>query len=192
MTDQAWYRDPRVLATRPLEFFPMRGMTAAERLNSMVRFVVYAAGALAAYRGDADALWLGLAAALVLSLLFAAPAPAAVESTTSRYANVPDPADPVAFKECTPPTPANPFMNVLTSEYAADKPAACAVSAQTLERSQTYFEQGLPREISDVYRNRASDRQFVTMPVSGNNGTPDTLAFRNYLFSQLAKGPKCK
>ena len=193
MTDQAWYRDPRILVARPLEFFPTRGMTAAERLNSMVRFVAYAAAALAAYQSDPAALWLGLAVVLVVSLLFSAPP--GVSGTAARQQRRPGGdgyVSPAAFKECTPPPAANPFMNVLTNEYAADKPAACAVTAASLERSQMYFEQGLPREISDVYRNRASDRQFVTMPVSGGNGTPDTLAFRNYLFSQLAKGPKCK
>lgn len=177
--DAPWYRDPHALFARPLEFFPARGMTPAERLNSIVRFVAYVSIAIAAYRSDASALGIGLAVALVISVVFSVP--------PVKYTKVKDVPTPKKAPKCTLPSADNPFMNVLTSEYNDDKAAACEVTSDTLAMSQRYFDAGLPREISDVYRNRASDRQFVTMPVSGNNGTPDTLAFRNYLFSNESK-----
>jgi len=184
--DAPWYRDPRIISTRPLEFFPARGMSAAERLNGMTRFVLYASIGLAAYRNDWAPLGWGLLVIVILSLVTQIPVP----KKAVAYCETSDPVSKSAC--CTRPVPDNPFMNVLTNEYAASKPAACATTTQTLQQSQAYFDVNLPREISDVYRNRASDRQFVTMPATGNNGTPDTLAFRNYLFSQLVKGPKCK
>jgi hypothetical protein len=61
-----------------------------------------------------------------------------------------------------------------------------------LDKSNAYFDKGLSREITDVYHKKASDRQFVTMPATGDSGNPDTLAFRNFLYSETAKGPKCK
>jgi|APGre2960657444_1045066.scaffolds.fasta_scaffold05228_8 hypothetical protein len=177
-SDAPWYRDPHALFARPLEFFPARGMTHAERLNSMARFVAYVSIAIALYRSDASALGIGLAVVVALSVAFGSPVKAKpLRSVT--HAREP--------AKCTLPTADNPFMNVLTSEYNANKAEACETTTDTLALSQRYFDAGLPREISDVYRNRASDRQFVTMPVSGSNGTPDTLAFRNYLFSNESK-----
>lgn len=185
MTSNPWYTSPGVIVKKPLEFFPARGMSPAERLNSMVRFVMYATIAISYYRGDPVILGMGLAAILVLSIVFAVP-----EVMTKKY----DSGTPgyVQEKKCTAPTEDNPFMNVLAHEFGKNKPTACPTTTATLTQSNTYFDQGLPREISDVYHNRASDRQFLTMPVAGNNGTPDTLAFRNFLYSKTSKGPKCK
>ena len=175
-TDAPWYRDPHALFARPLEFFPARGMTPAERLNSMVRFVAYVSAAIASYRSDASALGIGLAVVLAISVVFSVPT---VKENAAKVKVIPAPKK----AKCTLPSADNPFMNVLTSEYNDDKAEACEITSDTLAMSQRYFDAGLPREISDVYRNRASDRQFVTMPVSGNNGTPDTLAFRNFLYT---------
>ena len=175
MNDPAWYDDPRVLANRPLEFFPARGMTPAERLNSMVRFVAYASVGIAIYRNDPHSLLIGAVVIVVISTLRGVSSRPA-NKTTTRGTYYSGPA------ECTVPTPDNPFANVLASEYMENKPAACRVTTETMNASQAYFDRGLIREISDVYKNRASDRQFVTMPATGDNGTPDTLAFRNYLY----------
>lgn len=172
MNDPAWYRTPSVLLKRPLEFFPARSMSPAERLNSMVRFVLYASAAIAAYRQDVSILGIGCIIIFVLSIVFSVPDVAPCKLTNS------------CTPKCTAPTPSNPFMNVLTNEFSTNKPDSCGVTTETMKQAQAYFDAGLPREISDVYHNRASDRQFITMPVSGNNGTPDTLAFRNYLYSR--------
>lgn len=175
MTDPAWYDDPRVLANRPLEFFPARGMTPSERLNSMVRFVAYACIGIAIYRNDPHSLLVGAVVIVVISTLMGVSSRPR-DTTTTRGTDYSGPG------ACTRPTPNNPFANVLASEYMENKPAACRVTTASINASQAYFDRGLPREISDVYKNRASDRQFVTMPATGDNGTPDTLAFRNYLF----------
>ena len=185
-SNHPWYHFPSVLVQRPLEFFPARGMTPAERLNSIVRFVLYAAAAIAFYRSDWMVFGLGLCVVFVVSIVFSVPC------TTPACKQKEEHKDPSDRVKCTKPTEDNPFMNVLAHEYGSNKPPACATTATTMCESNKHFDKGLPREISDVYHNRASERQFVTMPVSGNNGTPDTLAFRNYLFSEMAKGPKCK
>jgi hypothetical protein len=173
--DEPWYRQPSILARRPLDFFPTRDASDAERLNAMVRFTAYATLAVAMYRGAADAravISVGLLVALVLTLLYS--------SRDGFSGGRPQGSSGSVEARCTEPTAANPFMNVLTTEYALDKPTACGPIDNDM--SQAYFDKGLPREISDVYHNRASDRQFVTMPVSGAHGVPDTLAFRNYLY----------
>ena len=82
-------------------------------------------------------------------------------------------------------------MNVLPTEFGKQKPVACEQTPCIARQIEDVYEPQVIREITDVYKNRASDRQFYTMPVTGN-GTPDTLAFRNFLFSQVSKGTRCK
>jgi hypothetical protein len=183
----SWYTHPAVLFERPLDFFPNRGMTPEERLNSMVRFVLYASIAVSAYNADPMMLALGVCIIIALSLVDATRVKEKIVSTPRGH-----PEDDIQEPRCTAPTEDNPFMNVLPHEFASNKPAACRITESTMKKTNDYFDRGLHREITDVYHKRASDRQFVTMPASGDNGTPDTLAFRNFLFSETAKGPKCK
>ena len=51
--DPAWYTDVRVLPRRAVDFFPAKGQSPEERLNTLVRLVAYVAIAIAAYRGAA-------------------------------------------------------------------------------------------------------------------------------------------
>jgi hypothetical protein len=148
---------------RPLEFFPSRDATDAERLDAVIRFVVYASVAVSVYRQDVVAMLAGIA--VIGSILVLFPGGEGMFGGSGKK-NV--------------PTPDNPFTNVLANEYSTSK-----ARPSSTHLAQVYFDRGLPREISDVYHKRASDRQFVTMPVTDN--IPDTLAFRNFLYGPLKK-----
>lgn len=176
-----WYTDPACLVTQWTEFFPARGMTPAETLNAVVRFVVYSTLMISLYRNEYTPLVVGAAVILVVSAVYAPRMHVHVATTTHSHRKK---------ETCTAPTPDNPFMNVLAHEYSKDKPAACAPSMAQDKRVNDLFEDGLIREVSDPYKKRASDRQFITMPVSSS--IPDTRAFSNYLFSETVRGPKCK
>ena len=186
----SWYNEPSILFERPLDFFPSRGMTPEERLNSVVRFVLYASIAVSLYKSDPTMFGIGVCIVLALSLVNSRCYVKESDTTTDECEAHAD--RDIRTPKCTVPTEDNPFMNVLPHEFASNKPAACRLTNATLDKSDAYFDKGLPREISDVYRKKASDRQFMTMPATGNNGNPDTLAFRNYLYSETIKGPKCK
>lgn len=179
-----WYKEPKCLITQWKEFFPARGMSPAETLNALVRFVMYACVLVSVYRNDATPLLIGGAVSLVLTLIYAPrlhnskPHPSS-QTHTHRKEQL-----------CTAPTNDNPFMNVLPHEYHSDKPEACPRNPEQDKQVTQEFERGLIREVSDVYKKRASDRQFITMPVTSS--IPDTRAFSNYLFSETVQGPKCK
>ena len=186
--DRPWYVDPSVLFKRPLEFFPSRGMQPQEHLNAIVRFIIYASIATTLYQNMVTPLLFGGICVIVVSLLYSA------RRIGYRHGN-----DPRHVRmhsrgkrdDCTEPTEDNPFMNTLPHEFGQDKPLACPQTPCIEKTINKHFDSHVIREVSDVYKKRASDRQFVTMPVTGN-GTPDTFAFRNYLFSQVAKGTRCK
>jgi len=188
--DPVWYRAPTVVLQRPLEFFPSRGMTPTERLNAMVRFILYGSVLVALYRNDATVLGIGLVVTLVLTLVHMMSHKARKGQEEYDSHSIGDNARE-GLTKCTAPTKENPFMNTLTNEFSTNKKPPCPQTPCIEKKTQDAFEEGLVRELSDVYNKRASDRQFYTTPVTGN-GTPDTQAFRNYLFSETVKGPKCK
>lgn len=170
--DAPWTRDPAVLWRRPAEFFPARDMAPAERLNALVRFILYATAMVAALRyARGQPMGRVLAAGAAAVLVASAVAGGGGGDGTSTGAGPRD-------VRCTRPTPDNPFMNRMPGD-PPDKPPPC----DDPEGTARAFEHGLVREVSDVYKNRASDRQFATVLAM-----PDTGAFANFLFPNTAKG----
>ena len=179
---QPWYKEPICLFSNWKEFFPTRGMSAADTLNALVRFVMYSCTLIALYQNDFTPLAIGVLVILIITAVY----------VPNMHAHRPTPTHRHSHKEpmCTKPTSDNPFMNVLPHEYTSNKSKACPrTPAQDREVSDK-FEEGLIREVSDVYKKRASDRQFITMQVTSS--IPDTQAFSNFLFSETVKGTKCK
>lgn len=177
-----WYSNPSCLFLDWTVFFPRRGMTPADFLNASVRFILYASILIAVYRNEYMPFVYGILIIGLLSIIYA----------PKMHHHDPAPTHTHAQKDnfCTRPSKTNPFMNVLPHEFTKDKPAACPSTPDQDDEVNTYFEHGLVREISDPYKKRASDRQFMTMPVTSS--IPDTQAFRNYVFENTADGPRCK
>jgi hypothetical protein len=68
---------------------------------------------------------------------------------------------------CQTPTPNNPFMNVLITDYTENpnRPPACNHN-DPVAKDQTgkYFDYNLYKDVEDVWEKRNSQREFVTMP----------------------------
>jgi hypothetical protein len=181
-----------VLWRRPLEIFPSRDQTSSERVNALVRFALYAAIAVAAF-GDVPsgrAIGVGLAVGLIITIIASSgsddddDADAAGCGHTGKKKKSRCGAGKRVASDCRRPTRDNPFMNAPPTDFGSST-TACRY-ADVKDEIGANFERGLVREVTDVYKNRASDRQFVTMPVT--NGIPDTQAFRNFLFSGTSAG----
>lgn len=86
---------------------------------------------------------------------------------------------------CQRPTRDNPFANRLIGD-PVDRLPACKYE-DVKDEVEAAFDYGLPREFTDIYRTGASDRQFMTMPVT--DIVPDTIAFANFLYG---RGLTCK
>lgn len=178
MSDSLWPRDVPALWRRPIEFFPTRDQSPEERVNAMVRFVMYSAVAIALFgRADpAKTIGFGLLLSVVITIV------------GSRESRRPPPKksamkSSATTSTCRGPTRDNPFMHTPVTEFGAPGQRACRFK-DVADEVQDKFEHGLVREVTDVYHNRASDRQFVPVPVPDN--IPDTLAFRNYVYSTTA------
>lgn len=174
--DKAWYRDVSVLWRHPTEFFPGPDQSSEERINALVRLLLYVSIAAFAYNRNAKTLVLGGAAIAVVSLAFsgAEPFPHAevIQTAESR---------PGA---CTAPTKDNPFANMLLSDLAKDpnRSAACPYDS-VKDDIRKHFNDGLIRNALDVYENENSQRQWYTMPVT--NGIPDTGKFADFCYGNM-------
>lgn len=175
--DALWLDDVHVLPARWQEFFPSADQTPAERANALVRLVAYASLAAFAWNRSARSLVLGGAVIAVVSLAArgreAYPAPAVATAATG-----PD--------GCVRPTRDNPFANQLVTDIGKGRAPACAYDG-VKDEVRASFNDGLFRDALDVYEVGNSQRQFVTMPVSGD--IPDTAAFARFLYGNA---PSCK
>ena len=186
MAEPIWYHNPRVLVTGWRGFFPSRDMSPTERVNSFVRLFLYVSIALALYSRKPMYLVAGMAASSIVSLAYSSGAAGAQE--TADYENEPVGRRPSSVaagpQRCTRPTKENPFANMMLSDLAddPDRSAACAYDDVKYE-IRDHFNDGLPRNITDVYEKENSQRQYMTMPVT--RAIADTKAFAEFAYGSL-------
>lgn len=69
-SDAVWYNDVRALVRRPSEFFPMRDQSPEERVNAIVRLIVYCTAAVVVYRRKWKYVLFGLGAVALVSMAY--------------------------------------------------------------------------------------------------------------------------
>ena len=187
MAEPIWYQNPRVLVTGWRGFFPSRDMSPTERVNSFVRLFLYVSIALSLYSRKPMYLVAGLAASSVVSLAYSSSS-AAASNGDAAYGGEPVGQRPRSVaagpQRCTRPTKENPFANMMLSDLAddPDRPGACAYD-DVKDEIRDYFNDGLPRNITDVYGKENSQRQYMTMPVT--RAVADTKAFAEFAYGSL-------
>ena len=176
--DKIWYDDLSALPRRPLEFFPSTSHTTAEQTNALVRLTLYSTVALGAYTGSTRTLWAGLGLVIVLTLLY--------RGRGGKYAGL-----NTVFgtkPSCRAPTRENPFANMLVSEYGKDLPPPPCEYDDVKKETEEFFDNGLFKDIDDVFNVNNSQRQFNTVPNGGR--PPDLVAFAQFLGKDMQG--KCK
>lgn len=171
--DNIWYEDVRVLPARWGEFFPTASQTPSERVNALVRLVLYATVAAFAYNREPRTLVFGAGVVAVVSFAFGH---RREEGYPTPLAGAPDP------PQCTPPTKDNPFANVLLTDLSKPRPPACKYDA-VKDSVRSNFNDGLFRNATDVYERENSQHQYYTMPVT--TAIPDTGAFADFLYGGM-------
>jgi hypothetical protein len=168
------------------QFVPNATMTQPEQLNALLRLSIYFSLATFVFRGDPRIFVVPIAmAALTMMALHGRPR----KESFVRQPHAAAGEAPTRMEKCTPPTVDNPFMNVSSAEYGqGDRPLACdPLRPATKRRIAKAFEEGLVRDVGDVYAKQASDRQFYTNPVT--TVVNDQEAFAKWLYTT---GPTCK
>lgn len=167
--EQIWYKDVRVLVKNPTSFWPHRDQTPNEQVNSIIRLLIYITLGAFAYNHKAGTLFAGLALVGIVSLVARGKNVYKLAGLAGGYT-----------KECRQPTRDNPFMNRLVSEYQKPNPKPPCDPDSVDPQIRNTFNEGLPRNLEDIYERENSQRQFYT--VINGGAPPDTKAFANFLY----------
>ena len=161
MFDLFWKDDISILynVDRLTEFFPSSDMNFDEKLNALVRLCTYAGVLLYLYHRNKDYLYLPIimmGASLFLHKMSS-------YERNEHFQIVKKNVDPKKF---TLPTVNNPFMNYnVMSNNVNKKPAADIESVK--QDINNKFDEGLYKNVDDVFDKTHSNRQYFTMPWTG-------------------------
>ena len=188
-TERIWYDDLHGFINNQNYYIilPSQYMTIEEKLNATFRFFLYLGVILAILKQNYKYLFFGIIAALLSVLLYQH------EQNSRRWAEnflQKQDLDIVDNQVCVRSTIDNPFMNptVVDIEENPDRPPACSLENDRVQHVvEDNFEARLFRDVSDLYGNQSSQRQFYTLP---NTMIPnDQTGFAKWCFGT---GASCK
>lgn len=166
---------------------PLDSMPMDEKLNAIMRLTLYVSLILSIIKANANYMFIAIITALLTVAI----------NETNRNAKVrqeqylqSEALDIVDNRVCALSTVENPFMNVLVTDYGTgkDRPAACNVLDKKVQKKmETNFNAKIYRDVSDIYSNMSSQREFYTMP---NTSIPNNAeSFAEFCYGT---GPTCK
>ena len=178
VSDPFWADNPSILfdMNRLVEFFPTTDMNTTEKLNALARFFIYMSFLLFIIYHNFTVFFIALIAMTIIYVIYYNEAKKKIETQEQFNDQIKkelgvDPETPIAVMEngdvCQKPTPMNPFMNVLISDYTdnPNRPPACPYNdKKTKEAMNQYFNYNLYKDVEDVWDRRNSQREYVTMP----------------------------
>lgn len=161
-SDPFWLYEPSILINenRITEIMPSSDMSTIEKLNSIARLSIYVGILISLYKNDTSFLMYTL---IVLGYTIFMDYNNIEEMREYSLGKIDNKLD----SNKTLPTPENPFMNVLMTDYTDNpkrKEANILAAEETKEIVEDYFNQGLYKDVSDIFGRRNSQRQFYTMP----------------------------
>lgn len=192
MDEQVWFDNPKELfrSDKIFKFWPTAHQTAAQRVNTTTRFVLYAGSVLYLIRRDIRILVLSLMVVGVIYALYKA-------DMVREGQMVPVMSNDYNYSpNCQAPTADNPMGNVLISDigHRPDRPPACEYST-VRPLVKKYMEDTIPydcgrsRCAKPEIQRKAAARQFVTGPVTTIPG--DQTAFAEWCYGKKFS-PMCR
>lgn len=183
-----WYEDPVGFMSKLEDwytFIPLPSMTLAEKLNAILRFAIYYAILILAFKGSVKAIFVVF---FVMAVTFFVHH---VDSTQHR--DMVDAmnkegleTDPQTRKVCRAPTLENPFMNVIhTNDDKMKNVPACDITRPAIEKrvERLFDDPAIYGEHGgkDVFGRNIAERAFYTAPASTIPN--DQRAFANWLYN---------
>ena len=194
MTEKIWYADVLKFITPEnyMNFFPRDDMSTEEKINSVMRFMLYFSVVLYVFNRSVRIFYILALCGLLSYVVSEMNLDGLGRTKREKYIN--DSLEERRTRRnrrCTKPSKLNPFMNVLMTDYKdnVDRPKACDVDSERVKTSmKTNFEHDLYRNVDDVFDRNYSYRQFYTTP---NTTIPnDQEAFAKWLY--LNEEDTCK
>jgi hypothetical protein len=172
VSDPFFTQRPSILweRNRLVEFVPRPDMTKDEKLNAVGRGFIYLGSLLAIIYRNLNAIYITLIGLAVLWLV---------------HDHYPDPLKQQGgntspdTRPLDSPSPDNPFMNVLLSDYVGNpykKPAADLDQPETQAAINKQFNAGLYRDVDDLWDKANSQRQYYAAPSTTIPNDQDSFA----------------
>ena len=187
--EQIWYNDPKHFITQKnfVAFFPQPSQTFAEQLNALMRLSIYFSLIVLLLKKDVNILFVVLFAGILTYFLYAMDTKNKLNE--KMFLDEKNLYKDAKTKElCYKPTKDNPFGNILTSDYKHDpnRAPACDITRRDVKRQvDTYFDEGLYKDVGDLFSKQSSQRQFVTNP--STTIPNDRGAFAQFLYGNVNK-----
>jgi hypothetical protein len=158
MNDPIWFKNLEILFTpsRLIEFVIIDDMNFNEKLNAILRFSIYSALLLFAFKRNAKVLLFPIFVAGLTMYL-------------AKYQPKDDKdIENMDIVKCTMPTKKNPYMNTLISDYdTPDRPRACNINDPAVQAEvDKFMNHNQYRNANDLYNQNDFGRQFYTNPVT--------------------------
>lgn len=178
INDLFWGNNPSILLdpARMVEFFPTTDMSNTEKLNAITRFLIYISIVLFVIYRNYNLFFIAIVGASIIYIIEYNEVKRQIttqeqfDDKIKEVLNI-SKETPIKVDEsgniCQKPTPNNPFMNVLITDYTdnPNRPPACAYNDEkTKEETEKYFNHNLYKDVDDVWNTRNSQREFTTMP----------------------------
>ena len=186
-----WYKNITqfINSNNYYQIIPASSMSLESKMNALVRLFVYIGIILAIIKMDYTFLFIGIIAALVSIVLYNYEMNNV--SKVEKFLNEKN-VTVLDNKVCQISTVDNPFINPSLIDYGrnSDKSeiGACDITNPSVYQSiDNNFNAKLFRNVSDIYNNQSSQRQFYTVPVTTMPN--DQKAFAEWLYKTP---PTCK
>lgn len=178
INDLFWIDDPKILydTSRLIEFFPTSDMNTNEKLNALTRFFIYISVLLFIIYHNYKVFFIAIVASIIIYIVYYNEDKKQIQDQEEFEDKIKNDLNisketPIKVNEvgdvCQLPTPNNPFMNVLMTDYTdnPNRPPACPYNdEQAKESTEKYFDHNLYKDVEDVWGRRNSQREYVTMP----------------------------
>jgi hypothetical protein len=176
---ESWTMKPSVLFAKEnlSHFIPSSEMTFVEKINAITRFSIYAAIILFLLHGDLFIFFVPIIG--MLFIYFVISQSQHMESLKEDFGNV-------KKNAYTEPSNDNPFMNSLPFDNP-NRLKAHPPTTSTKAKIEKSFDFNLYKDVTDVYGNNNSQRQYYTMPSTTTPNAQDEFA--SWLYN---KGPSHK
>ena len=190
--ERIWYRDPRGFfkEERLTHIIPEANTSLDAQLNAIMRFALYLAVFVALYRRSMmPALTILLVAGVVtFSIHYAEGQRSTVDR--ERMESLDIQIDPASRKLCTKPTPDNPYMNFMLSDYSRfpERPGACDITRKDVrDKVDDLANHNLYQDSDDIYGRRVgSSWQFMTN--ASTQAMTDQSEFARWLYQPAPGG----
>ncbi len=183
--EKVWFEDLHGFVMNQdgwLRFIPDKSYTFEENLNSAFRFSILLAVLVTFIKRDYTSIYFAAVTAFATYILYTHDA----KQKSSRVEmfdklNITNGHNKKSV--CYKPSKDNPFMNVTMGDMNdfPSRPPACDITrATTKAKVKDFFDNGLYRDIDDIYHKKASDRQFYTTP--STTIPNDQMSFAQWCF----------